>query len=117
MNGQAFVFVNILDDTEDRHILEHPAVLTKLAYMMMAMNKEKKKLKTNKPFIASLQNNITQTSLMVGIVNENKNTFGNKFGQAVEKLNIEVLMDGFTNNVMTIPKEAMVKILRELGEL
>jgi hypothetical protein len=104
MNGQAFVFVNILNDTEDRKILEHPYVLIKLAYMMMAMNKEKKKLKHNKPFIASLQNNATQTSQMVGIINEPKNSFSSKFNSVIEKFNIDVRMDGFMNNVMTVPK-------------
>lgn len=85
--------------------------------MLMAMNKEKKKLKYNKPFIASLQNNVTQTSQMVGIINENKNNFSSKFNVVIERLNIDVRMDAFMNNVMTVPKESMVKILRELGDM
>lgn len=35
----------------------------------MEINKNKKKYTTIKPFIASLQNNITQTSQIVGIIN------------------------------------------------
>jgi hypothetical protein len=52
---------------------------------------------------------------MVGIINEAKNSFSAKFNHVIAKLNVEVRMDGFMNNVMTVPKESMVKILRELG--
>lgn len=45
----------------------------------MDMNRQKRKMKSNKPFIASLQNNVTQTTQMVGIVDGEKNDFSSKF--------------------------------------
>ena len=85
--------------------------------MLMGMMKEKKKQNYYKPFIASLQNNETNTSLMVGVMVDPKNTFGVKFQKVIEKLNIDVTMNSFTANIMTIPKETMIRVVRELGEL
>jgi hypothetical protein len=45
-------------------------------------------MKHCKPFITSLQNNVTQTSQIVGIMNETKNSFSSKFTFVIEKLNI-----------------------------
>ena len=72
-------------------------------------------MKHCKPFITSLQNNITQTSQMVGIMNETKNYFSSRFTFVIEKLNIDVRMDCFMSNIMTVPKSAMVDIIRQLG--
>jgi|688.fasta_scaffold156355_1 hypothetical protein len=72
-------------------------------------------MKHCKPFITSLQNNITQTSQMVGIMNETKNYFSSRFTFVIEKLNIDVRMDSFMSNIMTVPKSAMVDIIRQLG--
>ena len=47
--------------------------------MLIGMIKEKKKQKYSKPFIAALQNNKTSTSLMVGVMVDQKNNFGTKF--------------------------------------
>ena len=72
-------------------------------------------MKYFKPFIASLQNNQNNTALMVGVMNDSKNSFSSKFNTVVEKLNVDVRIDSFMGNIMIVPKEAMVKILRELG--
>ena len=72
--------------------------------MLISMNKEKKKQKYNKPFIAALQNNDTATSLMVGVMADQRNNFGTKFERVVDKLNIDVTMNSFTANIMTLPK-------------
>ena len=74
-------------------------------------------MKYYKPFIASLQNNQSNTSLMVGVMNDAKNSFSSKFNLVVEKLNVEVRIDSFMGNIMIVPKEALVKVVRELGEL
>ena len=74
-------------------------------------------MKYYKPFIASLQNNENNTSLMVGVMSEAKNNFSSKFNQVVEKLNVEVRIDSFMGNIMIVPKDSMVKVIRELGEL
>jgi hypothetical protein len=115
MNGQTFSFVNIINDTEDRRIFEHPNSLTKMAYMLMFLTKEKKKSNFLKPFIASLQNNASQTSQIVGIMNDSKNSFSSKFNLVIQKLNVDVRMDSFMNTIMTVPKDSLVKIIRELG--
>ena len=85
--------------------------------MLMFLTKQKKKFNFNKPFIASLQNNVTQTSQIVGIMNDNKNSFSSKFNLVIQKLNVDVRMDSFMNTIMTVPKDSLVKIIRELGEL
>lgn len=85
--------------------------------MLMEMNKQKRKLKSNKPFIASLQNNQTQTSQIVGLVNDARNDFSSKFNEVIAKLKLDVRIDCFMNNIMTVPKDTMIKIIRELGEL
>ncbi len=54
---------------------------------------------------------------MVGIMNETKNYFSSRFTFVIEKLNIDVRMDSFMSNIMTVPKSAMVDIIRQLGEL
>ena len=84
----------------------------------MYMNKEKKKWKIPRPFIASLQNNETGRSTMVGVMVDQKNSFMNKFNAVTENLEIaEVRLDSFMGNIMVIPKDMMVKVIRELGEL
>jgi hypothetical protein len=52
---------------------------------------------------------------MVGIMNETKNYFSSRFTFVIEKLNIDVRMDSFMSNIMTVPKSAMVDIIRQLG--
>lgn len=104
MSGQAFSFVNILKDNQERKIFEHPFTLIKLAYLLMGMIKEKKKQKVYRPFIASIQDNETGTSMMVGVMMETKNSFGTKFERVVDKLNIDVTMNSFMANIMTLPK-------------
>lgn len=47
----------------------------------MQMNNSKKK--KNRPFIASLQNNKTQTVQLVGILNDVKNPFNYKFNLVI----------------------------------
>jgi hypothetical protein len=94
--------VNLLSDTEDRKIFEHPNSLTKLSYILMQMINSKKK--KNRPFLASLQNNANQTAQLVGIMNESKNSFSSKFNMAIVKHNVDVRMDSFMSNIMTIPK-------------
>ena len=59
-----------------------------MAYILMQMNKEKKKWKNFKPFIASLQNKETNRTMMVGVMMENKNTFFSKFNTVVSSLEI-----------------------------
>jgi hypothetical protein len=71
MNGNFFGFVNIYNDTEDRKLFQHPNVLSKFAYILMIMNKQKKK--KDKPFIASISNNVTKTAQIVGIMSDPKN--------------------------------------------
>ena len=88
MNGQAFSFVNMANDPFDRKIFEHPFTLIRLAYVLMYMNKEKKKWKAAKPFIASLQNKKTGSSTMVGVNMESKNSFTNKFNLVIDKLKV-----------------------------
>lgn len=83
--------------------------------MLMQMNNSKKR--KNRPFIASLQNNKTQTVQLVGILNDVKNPFNYKFNLVIEKHNIEVRMDCFMNNIMTVPKESLISIIKELGEM
>lgn len=83
MNGQSFSFVNFPSDTQERKIFEHPFTLIKFAYMLMSMNKEKRKMKYYKPFIASLHNKENNTSLMVGVMSDSKNTFASKFNFVV----------------------------------
>lgn len=85
--------------------------------MLMFLTKQKKKSNFNKPFIASLQNNVTQTSQIVGIMNDSKNSFSSKFNLVIQKLNVDVRMDSFMNTIMTVPKDSLVKIIRELGEM
>ena len=86
MNGQSFSFVNLPNDTLDRKIFEHPFTLIRLAYILMYMNKEKKRWKITRPFIASLQNNETERSTMVGVMMDQKNSFMNKFNAVTESL-------------------------------
>ena len=81
----------------------------------MFLTKEKKKFNFLKPFIASLQNNASQTSQIVGIMNDSKNSFSSKFNLVIQKLNVDVRMDSFMNTIMTVPKDSLVKIIRELG--
>lgn len=40
-------------DSEDRQIFQHPSALIRLAYLLMAIVREKKKSKTAKPFLAN----------------------------------------------------------------
>ena len=54
----------------------------------MYMNKEKKRWKLSRPFIASLQNNETGRSTMVGVMVDQKNSFMNKFNSVTENLEI-----------------------------
>lgn len=60
---------------------------------------------------------MTQTAQIVGILNDSKNYFSSKFNAVIEKLKVEVKMDCFMNNFMTVPKDSLVKIVRELGEM
>ena len=117
MNGPTFSFVNFPSDTQDRKLFEHPFTLIKFAHMLMQMNKEKRRMKYYKPFIASLQNNEAGTSLLVGVMSDPKNSFSSKFNFAVEKLNVDVRIDSFMGNTMIAPKNPVVKIIRELGEM
>ena len=83
----------------------------------MHMNKEKKRWLTAKPFIASLQNNETGKSTLVGVMMDQTNTFMNKFTGVVENLEIpQVKLDSFMGNIMVIPKDVMVKVIKELGQ-
>ena len=80
--------MNITCDSQDRKIFEHPFTLIRLAYVLMHMNKEKKRWLTAKPFIASLQNNETGKSTLVGVMMDQTNTFMNKFNLVIDKLKV-----------------------------
>ncbi len=59
-----------------------------------------------------MSNKTTQTSQVVGIMNDPKNSFSSKFTTIIDKLEVDVRFDSFMNNFMTIPKDCLAKIVR-----
>lgn len=48
-------------------------------------------------------------------MNETKNNYSSKFNLAIEKLGVEAGFDCFMNNVVNLPKSAIVGFVREVG--
>jgi hypothetical protein len=59
---------NIRSDTEDRKIFQHPSMLIRIAYILMAILRERKKAKSNRPFIANWIDLEGSICLAVGVM-------------------------------------------------
>ena len=114
---------NIRSDTEDRKLFEHPAVLVRMAYLLMGILREKEKIMKHrqksysKPFIANWIDLKKEICVVAGVMMEGKSKIGVRFAEIADKLKMDMSHDSFMANIMVIKKDSLSEFLKELNEL
>ena len=110
------------DNTEEIKYFQHPLSLEKLALFVMDTyhNSTICKNKINKPYILALQNSVSKTYLVAGVLgkakddNNDKNQFALRFRLSANKIGANLLLNNFDDSIIEIQKDNFLAFLEEV---